>query len=172
MFRRWIGRTPIAATGALMLTVACFAVGVVMGLAACNHLGWSPFGIEMGDGYGALSILLVPILLIVLPLRFRPTRHAWAMMVLTEAGLCGGMLLGNLTDTEGLALGRAMGFVILWGIAVVVGSVVIAIVRPGSKVLTGPYCRGCGYCVVGLSEQRCPECGRPFTAAELGISED
>jgi hypothetical protein len=33
----------------------------------------------------------------------------------------------------------------------------------------GPYCPQCGYCLIGLSERRCPECGRTFTVEELGI---
>lgn len=26
----------------------------------------------------------------------------------------------------------------------------------------GPFCRRCGYCLIGLPERRCPECGRRF----------
>jgi hypothetical protein len=32
-------------------------------------------------------------------------------------------------------------------------------------------CPECGYLLVGLSEKRCPECGRPFTLEELGVTE-
>jgi hypothetical protein len=28
---------------------------------------------------------------------------------------------------------------------------------------TSRYCLGCGYCLTGLTESRCPECGRTFT---------
>ncbi|MBN1491377.1 MAG: hypothetical protein JXA69_15795 [Phycisphaerae bacterium] len=31
-------------------------------------------------------------------------------------------------------------------------------------------CPACGYCLFGLTEQRCPECARPFTFEELGIT--
>jgi len=37
--------------------------------------------------------------------------------------------------------------------------------------LKGPYCRRCGYCLIGTAEHRCPECGRAFTLRELGVSE-
>lgn len=37
-------------------------------------------------------------------------------------------------------------------------------------VRKGPYCLGCGYCVVALPRPVCPECGTPFTADELGIT--
>jgi hypothetical protein len=32
------------------------------------------------------------------------------------------------------------------------------------------HCPECGYNLRGLSEQRCPECGRPFTFEELGMT--
>ena len=28
------------------------------------------------------------------------------------------------------------------------------------------YCLGCGYCLHGLTEHRCPECGRPFVPGD------
>jgi len=36
----------------------------------------------------------------------------------------------------------------------------------------GAHCPGCGYCLLGLREHRCPECGRPFRMEELGVSEE
>ncbi len=38
--------------------------------------------------------------------------------------------------------------------------------------IAGPYCPGCGYCLVGVSEYVCPECGREFTLAQLHITAD
>ena len=37
-----------------------------------------------------------------------------------------------------------------------------------SPVIAGPtmYCRGCGYVLDGLSDPRCPECGRSFDLAD------
>jgi hypothetical protein len=35
---------------------------------------------------------------------------------------------------------------------------------------TAGHCPGCGYNLRGLSEQRCPECGRPFTFAEIRMT--
>ncbi len=34
--------------------------------------------------------------------------------------------------------------------------------RPAVSEMPTAFCRGCGYALVGLSEQRCPECGRTF----------
>ena len=39
-----------------------------------------------------------------------------------------------------------------------------------ARRITGPYCRGCRYHLKGVSDWRCPECGRPFTLKELGVS--
>ncbi len=35
----------------------------------------------------------------------------------------------------------------------------------------GPYCPACDYCLIGAGERQCPECGRPFTLDELGLTE-
>jgi len=40
------------------------------------------------------------------------------------------------------------------------------------RPLHGPYCPGCSYCLVGLTADRCPECGRAFTLEELGITRE
>ena len=34
------------------------------------------------------------------------------------------------------------------------------------------YCKGCGYCLRGLPEPRCPECGRAFDPAEVPKDSD
>lgn len=33
-------------------------------------------------------------------------------------------------------------------------------------------CLGCGYSLIGLSEKKCPECGKPYTLHEQGVSEN
>jgi hypothetical protein len=38
-------------------------------------------------------------------------------------------------------------------------------------VQNGTLCPGCGYCVIGVFELRCPECGRSFTYDELETTE-
>jgi hypothetical protein len=39
-----------------------------------------------------------------------------------------------------------------------------------ARRISGPYCRGCRYHLRGVTNWRCPECGRPFTLKELGVS--
>lgn len=36
----------------------------------------------------------------------------------------------------------------------------------------GPYCPACDYCLIGVPIDCCPECGRPFTLDELGITRE
>ena len=42
----------------------------------------------------------------------------------------------------------------------------LATCRLDVDAVTGPFCPECGYCVIGLPEQRCPECGQSFTLEE------
>jgi len=43
----------------------------------------------------------------------------------------------------------------------------VSIIISESQTITKPtmYCRRCGYVLDGLSDHRCPECGRPFDPA-------
>jgi hypothetical protein len=38
-----------------------------------------------------------------------------------------------------------------------------------AAIKPGAYCPTCGYCLIGVPAQICPECGNPFTLDELGI---
>ncbi len=40
----------------------------------------------------------------------------------------------------------------------------LAWIRIFAREPTGIYCESCGYCLYGLTEPRCPECGTPFDA--------
>ena len=42
--------------------------------------------------------------------------------------------------------------------------VAIGVLAGGFRPTTAHVCRACGYSLVGLTEPRCPECGRPFPA--------
>ena len=61
---------------------------------------------------------------------------------------------------------------VYWLGSATIGTALLAAIQWRWRPRYGPYCPGCGYCLIGLSEKRCPECGRPFNLAELGIEED
>jgi ribosomal protein L37E len=56
-----------------------------------------------------------------------------------------------------------IGFLLTWVcaalLAVVYGLVTADLKHKGERSM---YCRTCGYVLLGLRENRCPECGRPF----------
>lgn len=60
-----------------------------------------------------------------------------------------------------------------WWLGVaLVGTLALVLLQKFYPPKFGPYCPGCGYYLVGLSQQICPECGRGFSIEELGISEE
>lgn len=64
-----------------------------------------------------------------------------------------------------------LGFALIhWLGGLVVGAILLASARAYWPLREGPYCPRCGYCVIGVREHRCPECGRPFTLSELGVT--
>ena len=58
-------------------------------------------------------------------------------------------------------------------VVAICGVLLLLMLKALSRSLTfGPTrCPSCGYSLVGLPDQRCPECGRPFTLDELGVGE-
>lgn len=59
----------------------------------------------------------------------------------------------------------------IWLMSLGAGSAILLLLqlRP-HQVKSGPYCPECEYCLVGSPRKVCPECGRPFTLEELGVS--
>jgi hypothetical protein len=60
---------------------------------------------------------------------------------------------------------------LVFGVGCYLGGAILILfmqVKP-RKEKPGPYCRGCRYCLIGVPDNVCPECGRPFTIDELGI---
>lgn len=47
-----------------------------------------------------------------------------------------------------------------------------ALIADGWRPLRGLLCPACRYSLTGLTNHRCPECGRAFSAAEFGVSDE
>lgn len=74
----------------------------------------------------------------------------------------GGCLVGI-----GTGLGVSAGVAVLfWAFG---PGIALLFIYHARRRMTG-RCPGCGYSVRGLPELRCPECGRPFTAHEVGLT--
>jgi hypothetical protein len=145
-------------------------IGMAAGVARPRLAG--PVHYEMLIAYPillGLSLWLIALLWRV------PPRHA-----ITDLGvgmtLLWGAFWGGIDGTmlvEGISRSTFsfVGFVIIhWLGGLVVGAVLLASARAYWPLREGPYCPGCGYCVIGVRERRCPECGRSFTLEELGVS--
>ena len=172
MVRKPIGMSQVGGTRILCQPMAVFLFGVVGGLGLDNYQGWIPFfdGLSHWQWYALL--LVPPIVIIVIHYRLRPSMGVWGLFALTSAAFWAGLTLGIEMDDFG-PRGHFMQFGFAgWLINFTFGTFFICGKPPHHEPRRGPYCPQCGYCVVGLSENRCPECGRPFTAAELGVSED
>jgi len=72
----------------------------------------------------------------------------------------------GLTTTFAVGAGFA---VLVWALGP--GFVLMLWLHPEALKDTG-RCPGCGYILRGLSQQRCPECGRPFTWQEIRATPD
>jgi hypothetical protein len=59
----------------------------------------------------------------------------------------------------------------IWLMSLAAGSAILLLLQlKPRQVKSGPYCPECEYCLIGSPRQICPECGRPFTLEELGVS--
>lgn len=56
-----------------------------------------------------------------------------------------------------------------WGVGFLCVSLPELFLRAGMRTVSG-YCDRCGYCLTGLPESRCPECGTPFRSPVGGDS--
>ena len=126
--------------------------------------------------YEALvSIFIVlPTVCLVLTLSLRdvPWGAALGPLVLELAAVCVAFPAGVWLGPGGFAddlLGVMAGF---WLIAVLACAGLLVGRQYFRPPVLGPYCPGCGYCLIGAPTDRCPECGRDFDPSELGVTRE
>jgi hypothetical protein len=63
---------------------------------------------------------------------------------------------------------------LIFGVGCFLGGVILLrfLQLKPAEMKPGAYCRGCGYCLIGVPGRVCPECGRGFTIEELGVGEE
>lgn len=101
-------------------------------------------------------------------------RQVFVFLALLNFGLCATILGSRLAKPYAPALWSSpwvdvivvygIGLLLTWPLTLVAG-IVHALGAASSPPSSGPrpmHCRSCGYILIGLSEPRCPECGRAF----------
>lgn len=124
----------------------------------------------------APAVYALGLCLICLPLRryrvaLLATAGAYLGMVVTAT-----LLLLFDIEKASVSTGRAIGLTWLlvgpatWTIPAGIACVATWYHNAYWPVYPPGHCKGCGYCLRSLPEQRCPECGRPFERCELPTS--
>jgi hypothetical protein len=123
---------------------------------------------------------MIPIvaLLLVIPicLAIHHRRHvwpAWLKVILAEtaAGWIGYILSNHLFTRHMPQLLDIPALIVIWAFSAGVSAAAVALFHQfRTPKLVAPFCPQCGYHLVGLSVNRCPECGRDFNLGELGVS--
>jgi hypothetical protein len=150
--------------------LALFALGCLLAI-----LEWRLPDVVVGSGVDLtrLAPLLVLGLLVPAALLLVHRRHPWpswlsAVSLELLAGLTAYSLVYHvLPRNEPDAIGEwgswavtVLSFVAIWLLAAGVASIGIAATHLIWKPRIEHACRQCGYLLVGLSDDRCPECGR------------
>ena len=166
-------------TGAIVaLASALFLLGCVLALLEWRLPVLDPF--DSGINFTRLSPLLILVVLVPATLPLLHLRHPWplwlyAVSVELLAGLAGYFLLFHFLPRSELApVGvwgawsvTALSFVAIWLVSVGVASVCISSLRLLWTPRLGPVCQRCGYLLLGLRDDRCPECGSSESVAQL-----
>ena len=162
----------------VLLALALFLLGCVLALLEWRLPILDPF--ESGINFTKLSPLLILVVLVPATLPLLHLRHPWpfwlyAVAVELVAGLGGYFLLFHILPRSGPSpvgawgtwWATALSFVAIWLVSVGVASVCVGSLRLLWTPRLGPVCQRCGYLLLGLRDDRCPECGSSESVAEI-----
>lgn len=157
---------------ALLYVVPSLAVGVTAGYVRSITTGPVHHEALLALAYVCLASLTVPVFLI---------RRRWAIALVVVSSLNAAIPLvtgvtyavvhATRVDQWGMADNLILTFGLLWLPCTAISILVYVVLRWVYPTVTGAFCPGCGYSLIGLHEKTCPECGRPFTVEELHITE-
>jgi hypothetical protein len=158
--------------------VALLLSGCALGL-----LEWRLPPDALGLGFNLTRLSPLVILAVIVPAILawqhrRGHRPSWSRTAPAEvlAGLCGYFLTFHLLHrNQPRPAGvwdswwvTALGFVTIWLVSVGVAAICTAAIRLLQKPRLEPRCARCGYALIGLRDDRCPECGNPALLGEDG----
>ena len=99
-------------------------------------------------------------------------QHVSGRLIVTVFFTCSSYIVGWSLAKRQL-WGDMLWVMLVYGIIAVSASwLLLVVIQYFRRPLYGPYCPSCAYCLIGASSDRCPECGRDFTLAELGVPRD
>lgn len=118
-----------------------------------------------------IALILMCLSLLLMHLRCRPRGRTLGSLQLGTGFLWLGYMIGwsivHRSFWDDLVIVTCVG----WMISGSVAGLMFIIIHRRWGPPADPCCRHCGYLLIGLTEHRCPECGRAFTLSELGLTE-
>lgn len=154
------------------LTVMAFVLGLALGLLVMRVPAFvsPPGGLSAIELAFSLGVVPVGLLLPFFDQRFRKQ----ARYVAAGAAACVLAVLMQVSfrvpSLELLPVVAVAYFVRLWLVGLAAAGLGLLASRACYRLVIqdGTLCLGCGYKLIGLTSQVCPECGREFTYQELG----
>ena len=122
--------------------------------------------------FSTLVVLPLLCLLLTLSLRRVAWRAALGWLILELTAVCAAFIIGVWLGPGRMHHDLPEVMAVFWLVAVPVCAGLLVGYQWFRPLPTGPYCRDCGYCLIGTPSDCCPECGRPFDPQKLGVTRE
>ena len=156
---------------AVRLIVAMFFGAVAGGISAyVRPMIQGPIHYEM---LASMFIVLPLIVLaLVISMRRTPWRHVTRHLLFAIFATCFAFTAGW-AAVQARMWDDMFWVMLVYGlIAAAVAWLLLFVMQYFFPLISGPSCPKCGYSLIGVPRDQCPECGRSFTLGELGITRE